>query len=161
MVKIIYGINRADKTSLVYERMSLDINKGKKVILLVPEQTVLESERVLSQSGIISLDMQVVSFRRLSNLVFRKYGGLCYNYISKQGKLIVMWRALTELSPMLKKYAEGAEKESGLLPLLCSAVEEFTVNSITPDALALAAGQIEDRELSESRVSLYENYALL
>ena len=66
-----------------------DIKSSKKVILIVPEQEVLRCERILAQrlDGINSLMLEVVSFRRLCNRIFREYGGLCKNYSLLNGWL--------------------------------------------------------------------------
>ncbi len=161
MLKIIYGRNRIKKTEYLYSLIEKKLKKGEKVILLVPEQTVLESEKALCEASIYSLDLRVLSFRRLCNVIFRQYGGLCYNYISKAGKYAVIWKALKMLSPMLKKYDTQLLSDRQLPFMLLDAIEEFRMYGVSPDALMSASSRIEeDPSFSETLYDISQIYAL-
>ena len=161
MLKILYGRNRSKKTEYIYSMIDTDLKSGEKVILLVPEQTVLEAEKALCELDIYSLDCEVMSFRRLCNSIFRKYGGLCYNYITKAGKHAVIWKALKLLSPMLKKYSDSAIYDKNLPSMLLSAVEEFHTYKLSPNTVMEASSAFkDDADFSNTLFDLSQIYAL-
>lgn len=158
MLKIIYGRNRSKKTEHIYDLIDSDLKAGEKVILLVPEQTVLETERALCEAEIYSLECRVMSFSRLCNSIFREYGGLCYNYISKAGKYAALWKAVSLLSPMLKKYTNVTD-DRNLPSLLLSAIEEFHMYQVSPDVL-MNTSKLVEGELSDTLFDLSQIYAM-
>ncbi len=161
MLNIIYGSNRGYKREVLHADIQDKLKKGECVYLIVPEQTVLENERALCENEALSLNLYVVSFRRLCNLIFRKYGGLSYNYISKAGKHAAMWRAVKELSLSLDIYSEGAGREIKLLTMLISAYEQLGYDKIDADMLKRASqNELCEPELSKKLSELSEIFAL-
>lgn len=138
MLKLIYGSFGSGKTYCL-DTLILDaLKSGKEAVLLVPEQGVMEAERRIADradaSGVYCEKLTVVSFRRLANLVFRKYGGIEYKYLDDGGKLIVLWRILEELSPILSAY-KGCRDRS-LTELMLSICNELKRYSVLPSALS-------------------------
>ena len=69
----------------------------KRAWVLIPDQMALTVERELSLSlpANAQLYYDTVSFRRLSNNIFRRFGGLHYNYADKSAEALLLWRAMT------------------------------------------------------------------
>ena len=88
MVHFLFGNSGTGKSSFIVEKIREDAENGKRSFLIVPEQQTVVSERILASSlpAGAQLITEVVNFTRLSNEVFRKVGGLKYNYITKSGK---------------------------------------------------------------------------
>ncbi len=151
MLKLIYGSFGSGKTYCL-DTLILDaLRLGKEAVLLVPEQEVMEAERRLADradaSGVYCEKLTVVSFRRLSNLVFRKYGGIEYKYLDEGGRLIVIWRILEELSPVLSAY--GKSRDSSLTELMLSICEELKRYSVPPSALSRLADTLSPSLLKD------------
>lgn len=127
------GPSGSGKSELVYSSIVNDIKSGKNVILLVPEQEVLRCERILAErlDGVDSLGLEVVSFRRLCNRIFREYGGLCKNYITGAGRAILMWRALAELSGSLSYFKHSDISDGALIDRLLSFVGQMKAYKIS------------------------------
>ena len=90
--------------------------------MLVPEQFSYETERAYYHAlGIRRADrVQVLSFKRLSDEVFREYGGLAGETAGDPAKLLAMKLALQDCKGELRLYApvDGAKSYTGvLLPL--------------------------------------------
>ena len=79
MVGFIYGRRGTGKSEFVYSRME-EAAKAGKVYLLVPDrEAVMAESRVAELSGAGNMD--VITFGRLCNYIFRAFGGLCADYI--------------------------------------------------------------------------------
>jgi len=158
--EILYGNYRSAKTRKIYDMIAEDVRNGGKCALIVPEQNVLESERELARREIYSLDLEVLSFRRLANSLFRKYGGLSYNYISEGGKAVVVWKTMNCLSDMLKVFDRSVKNDMSLVTLILSAINELQVSSVSPEVLQSAAERIDDPEQSAVIAELAEIYSV-
>ncbi|MFA9379848.1 MAG: PD-(D/E)XK nuclease family protein [Acetanaerobacterium sp.] len=142
MLKLILGRAGSGKTHRVREQLAQAVNGGyERVYLLVPEQFSFESERALYRElgAQKSLAVEVVSFTRLANLVFRAYGGLAKSYIDDCARRMLMSAALGELKDQLSVYQRHHAAPAFVTSML-GAVEEFKNAGVTPEALA-AAGQ--------------------
>lgn len=150
MLQLIYGRAGSGKTTLLFDKIKNAIDQKKKIMLLVPEQQVFECEKTLCERKLYSFDAEVVGFRRLCNMIFRKWGGLSYRYIGNGAKLIVMWKALRELDGQLEEYVGLSLDDLSVLELLERTVEEFERYGIDADLLTKAADELspEDTKLS-------------
>jgi ATP-dependent helicase/nuclease subunit B len=135
MLHLLYGRAGSGKTTLLFEKLKDCTIQGKKVLLLVPEQQVFETEKRVCDEKIFSLNLEVVGFRRLCNLLFRKWGGLSYHYIGYGAKRIIMWRVLQDLSPTLSKFTNISLENLSVLDLMVRTIEEMERYNITPTAL--------------------------
>ena len=76
MLNLILGGSGSGKTTLIEEKIKKDIESGRQVILLVPEQETVSAERrmlsLLPPSA--QLSFEVLNFTRLANRVFRQCG---------------------------------------------------------------------------------------
>ncbi len=166
MVKFIMGPSGSGKSELVYSSVEKDIKNGNKVILLVPEQEVLRCERILAErlDGVNSLGLEVVSFRRLCNRIFREYGGLCKNYITGAGRAMLMWRALSELSGSLSYFTHSDISDGALIDRLLSFVGQMKAYKISAARFADCAEHLKGdilRAKASDLASVYLRYDAL
>ncbi len=137
MIHFIFGRAGSGKTSRTLAMAAESLTKGKRVFLLVPEQMAVEAEqRMADLLGERSqLALEILNFRRLTNRIFREYGGLSYQYISRAGRSLLMWRTLTELAPML---CRKAEVDRARVSKTLAAHSECKAYRISPAALERA-----------------------
>ncbi len=148
-MKILYCSDIKTKRAFIGEKMTALSNQNRKCLLLVPEQQVLEAEGFVCSLEAVR-GVEVASFRRAANSIFRKFGGLRYNYIGSGAKEIVMWRTLLSLSPALREYKNLSLDDMSVIRLLLSTVEELKIYSVTPLMLeaasdTLAEGRLKDK----------------
>lgn len=161
MFELIYGPSGSGKSHMLTERIKNDIKDRKgSVYLIVPDQLVLSTERrmlsVLPASA--QLSFNVLSFSRLANLIFRKYGGLSYNYVTPGVKALVTWLAIGEAAPALKQFALNSASDESLPRLIQAAINEFKAYSVSPDLLGEASAEMPDGTPSAKKL---EDLALI
>ena len=87
MITQIIGSAGSGKSSMLYSLVADSLKKSRTAFLIVPEQSAVNAERRMAQlceeKNIPSISLEVVSFRRLANRVFRSCGGLSYSYIGQ------------------------------------------------------------------------------
>ena len=145
MVKIIFGRQGTPKGEYIREKIAECVAEKRQAYWLVPEQKAVICERTLAtelDAG-AQLYAEVVNFSRLADKVFRKHGGLKYNYISQSGKNLVMYRTLCDTTLKLDEYTITRGKERGLISLFVDAVGELKSYLITPEELALATQSLD------------------
>lgn len=146
MLELILGPCGTGKSRRIYSDIVGDLKDGKRVCLIVPEQMALYAERMInSLAGDVSeLELEVLSFRRLADRVFRDYGGLSFNTISDAGKTLVMWRVLFGISPFLKQY-DFSLGDNSLVDLMMNSVDVFRRNLVTPQMLDKASAKFREK----------------
>ena len=168
MLKLIFGHSGSGKTKRIYELIKEGAAAGRQSYLIVPEQETVSCERklidILKPSE--CLTSEVLNFSRLANLVFRKYGGLSYNYADKACKTLIMWKSLRELAPLLSKYTNSGQKNSArAAEEMLSVIGELKSYCISPSALDKAAAELEDAPILKSKLNdistIYAAYSLL
>ena len=82
MVEFLFGHSGSGKTTRIYNNIRQDLSEKKRVMLVVPDQEAVSAEAMCADvtQGVPSYELYVCSFSRLCNDVFRKYGGIVYNY---------------------------------------------------------------------------------
>ncbi|MGM9681029.1 MAG: PD-(D/E)XK nuclease family protein [Eubacteriales bacterium] len=162
MVQLVYGRAGSGKTTLLYERIRQDAKAGRKVLLLVPDQQVFESERRICEEKITGFSVEAAGFSRLCNRIFRRFGGLCYHYIGKGAKMLVMWRAIRTLSDVLEEYGNLSLDDLSILSLMQKTVEELERCRISPEDLEHSAELLtgSDERLKRKLNDLARIYAL-
>lgn len=148
----------------IIKSLTRAIDAGKKVFLFVPEQQTLTAEsemcELLPPSAVRSFE--VTNFTRFTNTVFRSLGGISGEYITSAKKALVMWGALTELSPMLAMTRGAKNIGSGTVTRALEAVNELASYGIRPEDIRqselLAGG--EDARLRSKLSDLSLIYSL-
>ena len=89
-------------------------DRGKQVLYLVPEQFSFEGEAQLHAllTGEESLQVEVLSFTRLCNRIFRSLGGLAGRYVDDTARCILMSVAVSEAQDQLEYYARQTKNTS-------------------------------------------------
>ncbi len=157
MLRIVKSKHFSSGRKAFCHEIEKNIQGGGRACLIVPEQQTVMAEglmaKILPSSSV--LQFEVTNFTRLANTAFRALGGLSGEYCDTAKKSLIMWRALTELSPVLAMTGGRKEITSGFVESCLSAVAQMQNLGIYPAALSDACDFDEiknDRRLS-SRVS--------
>ncbi len=161
MLHFILGRAGSGKTTLLYTKLKKAAAEGKRVLLLVPEQASFEAEKQLSAflSPSEFLQVEVLSFTRLCNLIFREYGGLAGSYIDQTAKALLMSIAMEQLRDQLKFYS-GSNGTAAFTEAMVEQMKEFKNAGVFPDQLACFAKSTPDERLQEKTAEIAEIYAL-
>ena len=163
MINFIYGNHGCGKTNRILNMIKNDTRKGIQTFLIVPDQEALQAER-LTLSALESssqLHLEVVSFSRLYNRVCREYGNICYSYITKPIRYLLMWKTLRELRGSLEIIGTSAKKDIALEDILISTVNELKINGISAEMLENSAEHLKESapELSAKTADLAAIYS--
>ncbi len=160
MLNFILGRSGSGKSQYIMDKMNAVLEQtSHRVVLLVPEQFSFETERQVYRqfTGDRIRRIEVVSFMRLANSVFRTYGGLAGTYADASDKTILMNLALGELKDCLHIY--GRSSGSSLTKCMLEAVEECKTWGISPDRLDAVGEQLEDGRLKDKLKELSVIYS--
>lgn len=164
MLNLILGTAGTGKTTLLYQRISDCVKSGKKAILLVPEQASFEAEKALYRllGSKHALAVEVLSFTRLCEQIFREYGGLAGVHMDESAKFLIMNITLQELGmgEGLKVYNKSSANAT-FVSTMCETISELKAAGASPDTLFQAAEQSVDLTLSEKLKeisAIYETY---
>jgi len=111
-IRYILGRSGSGKSHRILQEIKQSLQDGGDdlLILLVPEQFTLQSERDLLQKlnlpGIMRVE--VLSFTRLAQRVFSEAGGLTRTLLNEQGKNMVLRKMIDEVSRNLTIYKKAA-----------------------------------------------------
>ncbi len=140
MIHFLFGSYGSGKTESVLKSIKQDTEAGIRAFLIVPEQETVQSEHLILESlpPSAGITLEVLNFSRLYNRVCREYGGLCYRYVTKPIRHLLMWKNLRELAPLLEVYGNDVE-DASLAEIMLSALDEMKACGIRPEELELAA----------------------
>ncbi len=104
MIRFIYGKTGSGKTTAVFTEMERSARE-KRVFLLVPDREAVAAEsRAAELANAQNID--VLTFGRLCNYIFRRWGGLCVDYVGAGAKKLIMRNVMKNLSPALREYGK-------------------------------------------------------
>ncbi len=137
MVEFLTAPSGFGKTTYIYNNIRDDLKKGHRVMLIVPDQEAVSAEAMCADvtEGIPSQELYVCSFSRLCNDVFRKYGGIVYNYADKTTGRLLVFLALRSVSAYLKEYENISFSDTAVISGIHSTISEFKRCGITPEKL--------------------------
>lgn len=144
-ISFLLGRAGSGKSTAVLAGVRDALARGRRVFLIVPDQqaVVWESRTARSLDPAAALQLEIVGFSRLANLVARTVGGLSYRYITKGGKAALMWSALRAMAPSLTFYGSHARMDRAV-PALLSAVSEMKRCGVTAGDLMHAADTLSE-----------------
>ena len=146
MIRFIYGNHGYGKTDRILKMIQEDTQNGKHVFLIVPDQEALQAERLtlsaLPESS--QLELEVLGFSRLYNRVCREYGNICYSYITKPIRYLLMWKVLNDLKGNLDVLGSATKKDIALEDMLISSINELKINGVTAKMLEEAAEKMKN-----------------
>lgn len=147
MIRLFYGAGTSQTRNALTKAIQDDIKNGKKVVLLVPEQEAVITEkrmlRLLPPSA--QLSFEVLNFSRLANRVFRTVGGLSYRYATPAVTSLTMWRVLRRISPFFRLFGKNTI-DRALTDRMLSAIAQCKAYCITPQELLEAANKMEQND---------------
>ncbi|MBQ4051090.1 MAG: PD-(D/E)XK nuclease family protein [Oscillospiraceae bacterium] len=155
MLRTVEGGAGSGKSVKIMEEIRARAQAGERVVLLVPEQYSFEAEREywLSLGPVLSENVQVFSFGRLAEEIFRLYGGAAGERAGETVRLLLMRETLKACRPMLELYGKNAARPDFVGEMLHSA-EELKRAAVTPMMLEKAAASCESESLKEKLCDL-------
>lgn len=148
-MKVVHIAGRAGsgKSRLIFNQIKEQLNRndGRKLILLVPEQFTLQSERDLIQylqlPGI--MQVEVLSFDRLAERIIDEVGGKTRIMIDEQGRHMVLRKIIDDLAPELTIY-QKVSRQDGFVQFVSTFISELKNYNITLEMLSLASEDLPD-----------------
>ncbi|MBC8545540.1 exodeoxyribonuclease V subunit gamma [Clostridiaceae bacterium NSJ-31] len=155
MLRFITGTAGSGKTTLLRRQVCADVEAGERVIVVVPEQVSFETERSIYDvlGARKAMGVEVLSFTRLCNRIFREYGGLAGDYIDDSARLLLMSVTLEEWKDALRLYGNRSGRLQ-FVQALVSQISEFKNAGVTPDALEEFARSAGEGGLAEKTAEL-------
>ncbi len=129
----------------IKKRILLSHERGRRIYLIVPEQqtVIAEAEMTDFMPPDAPLYFEVTNFTRLANSAFRTLGGIANEYCDGTKKTLIMWRALTELAPLLEGCRAMTEIPASLAKKYLAAVAEMQSAGIDADDIdELVKGEV-------------------
>ncbi len=149
MLEFLLGTEERANIKEIYSRAKSDAACGKSVFILVPEQYSMYAEQELIEGlGLAAQSkIQILTFSRLSNLIFSKLGPLRTSYIDKAGKYLLACRSLRLCKKDLN-FFERNTLQPGFSALIVSLISEFKRYGVMPEVLRDTAEKLDNNLLS-------------
>ncbi len=165
MMQIVYGATGCGKTTWIVDAILNDLRRHIPVVLIVPEQQSMEAELMLSEAAdradLSTVGLEVLSFSRMANRVFREYGGLSYHYIDRGARALLMWHTLYRLTPVLQEYQNVKLSDKSMLHTLLDTIDRFKQYGVTPAMLEETAVRMEEDETNARLCAKLRDLSLL
>ncbi len=144
MLKRVFGRKKYGKTTYCLDRLKECVNSRKRCFYIVPEQFTFSCEKMVTSTigNKANLYVEVLSFTRLCNRVFRKFGGVSNSYLDSVGKTLCMSRVLRALKGELSEYSASATDTSFALDAVRT-VHEFASYNVSSSDIEKAIPEIE------------------
>lgn len=148
MTELITGSVGSGKGTYIIEKIREQLEKKKRMFLIVPEQEAVIWERRICAElpPMNALYLQVLSFKRLANEVFRTVGGISSDFSSKGKRLLLMWSAVLSVSEQLSVYGGDEGFEDKYASLMLDVVDELKRNRIGAKDLSEASKRLSEEE---------------
>ncbi len=150
MFSYVFGPAGSGKSFEMTARILASLRDGKRVFLIAPEQEVMLAEGRIAEAAdaaeprVSCEELNVVSFKRLADLVFRRYAGIRYVSPTDGARLVVMWQVTEELAPAFRAYTE--QRDISFSEFMLSACDELRRSAVTPSQLEAAERELGDDE---------------
>lgn len=136
-VNIILGRADKDINQYMYQCVQKILKENnRKIYIIVPEQYTLQAEKTaiekLQVSGL--MDVEVLSFSRLSHYVLDMVGGITRIHVNDQGKHMILYKILMELEDELQIFGKAVKKH-GFIDLINELITEMKQFNILPQEL--------------------------
>lgn len=146
MIEFVFGREPSSKTEYIIEKMKEQLSKGKRCVLIIPEQEALFWDTVTATrfKATDAFNIEAVSFKRLANSVFRAFGGIAKKYVTDAEKSLLMWSAVQSVSDRLKTFTRP-DRDDRYVPLLLRTTGEMKLYGISPEALSEAGERLFEK----------------
>jgi len=143
MIRFYYQAGSTATNEALTKAIRADLDNGREVLLLVPEQQTVSVERKMLEilPASAQLSFEVVNFSRLANRTFRMLGGHRWNTATPAVRALLMWHTLRELAPTLQCYANHAT-EPKLCDMMLQTAKSHHAYQIPGEALLNAADKL-------------------
>lgn len=151
MLQLVLGRAGSGKTRYLRELLvEKSKTERKSPVMLVPEQYSFETEKAFLQlAGPVEAGkIQVLSFTRLAEAVFRREGGFAGRRLTDGGRRVLMSRAVEACEDQFETYTAAA-KNGRITELMLTAVDEMKLCGISPEDLARTARLLEGKGLGK------------
>lgn len=163
----IFGPAGSGKSIEMTARILASLRRGRRVFLIAPEQEVMLAEKRIAEAAdaaepcVSCEELNVVSFRRLADLAFRRYGGVRYASPTEGARLVVMWQVTEELAPLFRAYT--GPRDRSFSELMLAACDELKRSAVAPRQLeraelALGEGEHSLRDKLHDLSLIYSGY---
>lgn len=159
-LRMVLGAAGAGKTYFLCSEMLHQIRKdnGKNFIYIVPEQFTLETQKkmvnmqkeLFSLSGIMNVD--IVSFNRLSFRVFEELGVDSLSILDDTGKTLILRKIIEENKDRLLVY-KNKSSMLGFIDEMKSAISELYQYGIDIDSLSDIIDKINEKTMMKAKLS--------
>ncbi|MBR5309520.1 MAG: PD-(D/E)XK nuclease family protein [Oscillospiraceae bacterium] len=156
MLRFIIGTNEEARRKVLYEHIA----EEKSAYLIVPEQFSFESEKLLSDflGTEKSQNVEVLSFSRLCNSIFRTFGGIAGEYTDDTAKLLLMGAALSACEDSLGYYKKNIHGAPFIKKLVETDSELKNAGISSGDLLVLSQQGGTLGEKAEDLSAIFELY---
>lgn len=141
MFSFIYGRSGTGKSFEIFSRASALAYGGKHVFIIVPDRDAVGAER-MSASLPGAKNVDVVTFSRFANFVFRSLGGICERYITQGAKKVIMHGVIDDMRGDLSEYGGISKTDLSMTETFVSARSEMARNMISPDMMSDASAKL-------------------
>lgn len=162
MLNIIAGRSKSGKSTYIYDEINREIHKNaaQNLILIVPEQMTYQSEYEiidrLESKGI--MNVEVLSFKRLSYKVLEEVGGIKVQEINDYGKIMLLKKVFDENINELLVFRRAC-RQSGFLREFELLIREFKQQRISVEFLHnLLKYKIKDELLKRKLTDIIRIY---
>lgn len=155
-LRIIYGRAGTGKSEFCLNEIKK--NQNQKIYIITPEQFSYSMERRLLENSKnkVSLQAEVISFRRLANRIFTEVGGANDTILSKSGQAMIIYSILQQEKDNLKFL--GKTKEN--IDLIIKELTELKKHNITTKKIEENMYQIGDINLQGKLQDIHKIYEL-
>ena len=151
-IKIIKHRNNIESKDYMFGKIKESM-KDNKIFIIVPDQFTLESEKIaiekLDVKGL--MDVEVLSFNRMSNRILEETGGNNKTLINKQGKHMILLRILSELDKELDIFSKSKNKK-GFIELLNDLITEIKQSKISINDLEEMISEFNEDVILEKKL---------
>lgn len=155
-LRIIYGRAGTGKSEICLNEIKE--KKDKKIYIITPEQFSYSMERRLlkNSENKVSLQAEVISFRRLANRIFAEVGGANDVILSQSGQAMIIYSILEQEKENLKFL--GKTKEN--IDLILKELTELKKHNITTKKIEENVYNISDVNLQGKLQDIHKIYEL-
>ena len=148
MITLIEGGFFAGGRELIKGRIAQLCENNKKSFLIVPEQDTVSSENEMAEflPANAPLFAEVTNFTRFSDVIFRSLGGSCEKNADSVKRALIMWKTLTELSPVLEATSRIGDVSHGSVSKMLATVKQMQSFAISPENLSDAERMVAERK---------------
>ena len=151
---------RGGNSGALQERLFSLCRQYQKVLVIVPEQFTLQTERdlIAGLSAPGFFDIEVLSPSRLTERVFAAAGQDGFTRIDDRGKQMALARVLMDEKKHLR-YFESAAQKQGFIQRMGMIIANFKQAGVSPEELTAYAESLEDGAHKDKLTDLSRIYA--